>query len=189
VSALPIPCEEARALLDERLDGTLAGADAAALRVHLDGCAACREDAAALAAVDGALRADGIPDPGPAFSDRVVAALDRGPSRAPPARTGGTTVRGLVAFAGTAAFAALAVALLPFDGAAATVTGLVPEIALPAIPAPPIPAVLAGFGGILPAWAAAAGALVALGGAAAQVALLRRGGLRRGGLARGGRRP
>ena len=175
MTARPIPCEEARALLDERLDRALAGADATALRVHLDGCAACREEAAALAAVDGALRAGGIADPGPAFSARVVAALDRGPGGAPAAPAGGTTVGGLVSVAGTAAFAALALVLLPFDAAAGTVTGLVPEIALREIAAPAIPEVLDLLGRMLPAWAAAAGALIALGGAAAQVALLRRG--------------
>lgn len=182
MTSRPIPCEETRGLLDERLDGPLDGASEEALRVHLAACAACREEAAALASVDAVLLGMEAPDPGPAFSDRVIAALDRAPGGPsgppiPPVPPRVRLLRFLVGATGTAAFVALAMALLPVEATASTVGGLVPVI-----PAPPLPEVLAGFSGFagsLPAWAAAAGALLAAAGAALPVAALRRGDRRR----------
>ena len=169
-----IPCETARALLDEALDRPLVDGESEVLAAHLASCPACREEAAALGAVDGALRGMAAPDPGDAFSDRVVAALDRAPGgSAPPVPAGTRILRALVAAAGTAAFVGLCVALLPLRATASTVGSLVPEI-----PAPPIPDVLAGISGIVPPCAAAAGALLAAAGAALAVAALRRRGSR-----------
>ncbi len=158
----PLPCEEARALLDEGLDRALDPAEEAALAAHLRGCAACRSEAAALAAVDGALRGMEGAELGPSFSDGVIAALDRAPGGAPgspPAPLRVRVLRAVVAAGGTAAVVALAMAVLPVEAAASTVATMVPSL-----PAPPIPEVLAGFSGIgalLPAWAAAAGSVLA----------------------------
>ncbi len=185
-----IPCEEARGLLDERLDRDLGGAEEGALVRHLASCASCREEASALEAVHRSLAAMGPPDPGEAFTDRVVAALDRapggpspagsGPAGSAPAPAGLRLLRGLVVAAGTGAFVALAVAVIPIDAAAATVGGLVPAIPAAAIPAFPAAAadLFAGLPGLVPAWAAALGALVAATAAAVPVAALRRGGRR-----------
>ena len=169
----PIPCEEARGLLDERLDGPLGDAAEEALDAHLAACAACREVAGSLEEVDAALRGMDLPDPGPAFSDRVVAALDRAPGEparrvlpAVPIRV--RLLRGLLAAAGTGALVALAVAVLPVEALALPAGGFVPEIPVPTVG---VPALLAG----LPPWAAAAGALIAVAGAAIPVATLRRG--------------
>jgi hypothetical protein len=183
VTDRPLPCEEARALLDEGFDRALAPAEAEALRAHLDGCASCRDEAAAAERVHRALASMVPPDPGPAFADRVVGALDRAPGGSPDgvpgdlAARGSRLLRGLVAVAGTAAVAALAIAVLPLDAAAATVGDLLPRVPAPALPAIPVAAadMVAGLPGLLPPWAAALGALAAAAAAAVPVAALRRG--------------
>jgi anti-sigma factor RsiW len=131
-----LPCEEARGLLDERLDRTLEPAEASVLAAHLDRCASCRAAADALDGVHGALLSMDPPDPGPAFTDRVVASLDRAPGTgaAVPRSDGRRILRGLAAAAGTAVFAAAALLLLPVDAASATLGGYVPDPALPSLP-------------------------------------------------------
>jgi hypothetical protein len=182
VTAGPLPCEEARALLDEGFDRPLAPGEEEALRGHLAACAACREDASAAERIHLALASMTAPDPGPSFSDRVVAALDRAPgadgARAPSGADGPGLLRGLVAAAGTAAVAALAVAVLPLDAAAASVEGLLPRVPVPSLPELPAGAgrLLAGLPDLLPPWAAALAGLVAA--AAVPVTALRRTGRR-----------
>ena len=163
----PLPCEEARGLLDEGLDRALDPAEEASLAAHLAGCAPCRAAGAALAAVDEALLRMEAPEPGAAFSDRVAAALDRAPggsAAAPPLPARVRLLRAAGAVAGTAFVVALGMALLPVEAAASTVAAMVP-----AIPAPPLSGMLAGFSGygdLLPPWAAAAGSVLAAGAAA-----------------------
>jgi len=191
VTPRSIPCEEARALLDERLDAPLPEAEGNALRAHLARCAACRDEAAALDRVHAALLSMDPSDPGPAFTDRVVGSLDRAPgapAAAAPEPAAARLLRGLVAASGTCAVAALALAVLPFDAAAATIEGLVPGV-----PASSLPAIPAGAAGLisglpdllpaaallpswLPPWGAALGALLAAAAAAVPVATLRRAG-------------
>jgi hypothetical protein len=194
VTDRPVPCEEARGLLDERLDRPLDEAEEGALLLHLAGCASCREEAVALESVHASLSGMEPADPGAAFTDRVVAALDRAPGGGPgvgrgggavPAPAGIRLLRGLVAAAGTTAFVALAVAVFPIDAAASTMGGLVPEIPVPGILAPALPALpaaaadlFAGLPGLVPPWAAALGALLAAAAAAVPVAALRRAGRR-----------
>ncbi len=182
MTARPLPCEEARVLLDERLDRPLAEAEEEALLLHLEACAACRESAAGLDAVHGALAAMAPADPGDSFGGRVVAALDRAPgaprrgAAADSVPAGVRLLRGLVAAAGTGGFVALAVAILPLDAAASTMGGLVPAIPAPALPVLPEGAadLFAGLHGAVPPWAAAAGALLAAAAAAIPVVALRR---------------
>jgi anti-sigma factor RsiW len=173
-------CDEARGLLDERLDGPLPAEQAAGLDAHVAGCDRCRTAAAGLGRVHAALSAGPAAGPGPAFTDRVAAALDRGPGAGRP-RTAHAGRRerilsGAVAVLGTVAVAALAVAVLPVDAAAATVEDLVPAMPAASVPALPAAAadLLGDLGGALPAWASAAGALAALAAVAFQVVAVRR---------------
>jgi hypothetical protein len=178
-----LSCGEARALLDERLDGALAPAEEEVLAAHLEGCAPCRAAAAALGRVHSILGEPGPADPGEAFTARVVAALDRAPGGAGAAdRPALRLLRGVAVAAGTAAFAGLAWLLLPVDAAAAALDGVLPAVPAPALP--PIPesasVLAAGFVDFFSPWAAAAAAAAALAAAALPVASARR---RRGGRA------
>ncbi len=175
-----LPCDEARGLLDERLDRPLRPEETTALDAHLASCASCLAASADLDRVHHLLGGTTSMDPGPAFSERVVAALDRGPGmgirRGPGTRSRERMLLGALSVLGTAAVAALAVAVLPIDAAAASVADLVPGLPAPALPEiPPQAAGLFGeFTAWMPPWASAAGAAAALLAAAAQVASIRR---------------
>jgi anti-sigma factor RsiW len=175
VSAPSLSCAAARALLDERLDRRLDGNEASALADHLAACEGCRAEAAALARLHrnlGAVLGAAAADPGPAFTERVVAALDRAPGSAAagPARRGAALARGLVAATGIAGLAALALLLFPPEALA---SGLA---ALPAVPLPgwgdlpPSPGALLAD---LPPGVGPGDAIAALGGAVLALLLLR----------------
>ena len=165
----PLRCDEALALADARLDGPLHPRDAEALRAHLEACASCDASAADGRRVHEALSAPVAAEPGPEFTDRVIAALDRGPRRAArAARPAGAVrlLRVVVGAAATAAVAAGAFLLLPVEEAGAAVASRVPVLAAP-VPdlAEPATRILAGVGDAVPAWIAAAAAAAALAGA------------------------
>ena len=164
----PLSCADARALVDARLDGRLPSGDDAALRTHLEACAPCAAVAADARRVHSALLALHPGDPGPEFTERVIAALDRGPApgeAAIPAPRG-RFAAAVAGAAATTALAAAAVALLPVEEAAASVASRIPLLASP-VPALPEPAtrLLAGIGTAVPVWAAAAAGAAALLGA------------------------
>jgi anti-sigma factor RsiW len=151
------------ALVDEGLDRVLAPGERAAVDAHLAGCAECRAGAAAAAEVHGALEAMEVPDPGPALTEAVVAALDRGPPALPaepPVRRAARIAASLLA---TAAVAAAAVLVLPESASAAGLDGLLPAglgASLPAIPEE-TGDLLRGAGSLPPPCAAAASACAA----------------------------
>jgi len=79
-------CEEIRPLLDELLDGELAGAERAAALAHLDACPACREEADALRSL--LARAAALPseltparDLWPGVAERLAGAAGEGEGR------------------------------------------------------------------------------------------------------------
>ncbi len=166
MSPRPLPCDEARALLDEALDGSLPGAAREDLDAHLAACASCRSEARAAERVHGLLGAP-LPGPGPGFTESVVAALDRGPRRAPPVPPAVRALRVAASLAATGAVAALALLVLPESAAAAGLDALLPPAlgaALPPVP-PEAGDLLARAGTLLTPGAAA-------GAAAAAAALL-----------------
>jgi len=171
-----LPCPEARALLDESLDRALSAGESRALEVHLRECPACRAEAAAARRVHEALAGASLPDPGPAFTDRVVAALDRGPRALPREPLPRRAARWTLSALATAAVAAAAVLVLPGTADAAGLDGLLlPGLgdAVPAL-APGTGDLLLRAGTLLPPWAAAAAACAAGALLAVEVAVARR---------------
>lgn len=74
--------DDARQRLPELLGLRSVPGDEPALSAHIDGCAACRDELAALARVDRALREAGAAEPGPALDERVLA-IPAGTERRP----------------------------------------------------------------------------------------------------------
>ena len=177
-------CDEARGLLDERLDRPLLPGEDAALDTHLAACSSCRAAAADMGRIHSLLGGSGAPVPPTDFADRVIASLDRGPGAGGPRGGSRDPVRprrerlllGALAVLGTATVAALAVAVFPVDAAAATVGEFVPGISAPVLAEIPPQAadLLGGLAGMLPPWAAAAGGAAAVLAAAAQAFSVRR---------------
>jgi anti-sigma factor RsiW len=67
-------CDEVRLLLVSYSDGALAGERAEAVRAHVDGCAACREELAQLAADVELLRRDEQPEVPAYLGTRIMVA-------------------------------------------------------------------------------------------------------------------
>ena len=142
-------CPEALARADAALEGPLPAPEEEALLAHLASCPACAAEAGEGRRLHASLLALRVEDPGPAFAERVVGALDRGPGG--PGRAPGRILRAAVAVVGTAAVSAAALLLLPVEEAAAAVAERVPALSSP------VPA-LAGIADVLPPWAAPAAA-------------------------------
>lgn len=75
-------CERARSLLAGEPDGPLARLDRDLVAAHLEQCAPCRDVAADLGALSMALPDLAVLDPGPGFTERVLAVTSRRPAAA-----------------------------------------------------------------------------------------------------------
>ena len=70
-------CEQARSLIQDKVDGLVGEADSTALTLHLDRCAACRDELRALLAIDAVLRDPAVADAPSWLSDAVVDEIGR----------------------------------------------------------------------------------------------------------------
>lgn len=108
-------CTQARAALDELLDGDLPHDVAAAMARHVAGCPGCAAEQAAITALREALRQMPVPAPRPGFVEAALAAAARqapAPSTPTPRGRGFAPWRRLEIWAGATLGAAAAAALM-----------------------------------------------------------------------------
>ena len=84
MSVMTMKCDEVRLLLVSLADGALAGARAEAVRQHVAGCAACREELARLAADVELLRRDEKPEVPAYLGSRIMAGIRERQAQARP---------------------------------------------------------------------------------------------------------